>query len=189
MSYRKFIRNNRLLLFGFICLCTQTSFAGVVELSGTFSYSHSDYGNSNYAWSRRWGFSFGYYFLSLSELEFSVQDILYRTNISDVQDTTFHDQIYSVDWVQSLLPKKSDFQPYLKVGIGELRRKASGTQDGEPTPELEYNRLTMVSGVGLKVFFFDSLSLKMEATTYLVDGSISSSKNNFSINGGISVYF
>jgi hypothetical protein len=163
------------------------AWSGMMELSGTFSFSQSNYGNNNYAWSRRWGASLGYYFFALSEIEFSVQDILYRTRIG-TEDTTFHDQVYSIDWVQSLAPKSSGFQPYLKVGVGQLNRESSGTDSfGNQLPVI-YDALTVVGGAGLRIFILRTLAIKMEGTTYLLGGVLSTGKENFSINGGVSIY-
>jgi hypothetical protein len=183
---------NRLIFCGGFILSTffsQVSQAGVFELSGSFSYSQSNYGSSNFAWTRRWGVSFGYYFLSLSEIEFSVQDILYRTKMGNLEDTTFHDQIYSVDWVQSLTSKKSDFQPYFKLGVGRLNRKASGGTDETVAPSVIYNSLTVLAGAGIRVFLLQSFSLKLEGTTYLIGGSLPTARENFAFNGGVSFYF
>lgn len=166
----------------------QEARAGVFELSGSFSYSQSNYGSSNSTWTRRWGLSFGYYFLAQSEIEFSIQDILYRTRLGNLEDTTFHDQIYSVDWVQSLTGKKSDFQPYFKLGVGRLNRKASGGAD-EAMPSTISNTITVLAGLGIRFFLLQTFALKLEGTTYLIEGSLPTAKENFAFNGGVSFYF
>ncbi len=162
--------------------------AGVLEISGSFSFSESNYGDSNFQWTRRWGVSVGYHFFTLSEIEFSVQDVLYRTNIDQVEDTTFHDQVYTLDWVQALTSKKSGFQPYVKMGVGQLNREATGTYATGAAPPAIYDSLTVLLGAGLKIFIFDSFALRTEGVTYLTGGNISTWSNNFSINGGISIY-
>lgn len=162
--------------------------AGQMELSGTFSFSGSQFGNANYQWTRRWGASIGYYFFALSELEFAVQDVLYRTKIGSIEDTTFHDKIYSINWVQSLAPRSFIIQPYFKVGVGQLNRDASGSYQGT-SPPARYDSLTGILGAGLRVYVLHFISLKGEAVTYLAGGSVATWQNNFSINGGVSVYF
>src|SRR5688572_27074170 len=86
-------------------LCAAPTLAGTFEISAGFSYSQNNYSNGNFQWNRRWGASVGYHFLGLSELEVAFQDVYDRTKISGYQDTTFHDRIYSLNWVQSLAPK------------------------------------------------------------------------------------
>jgi hypothetical protein len=85
---KRFLRALLLLSFMISGALENDVSAGLVELSGTFSYSQSNYGNSNYTWSRRWGTSFGYYFLELSELEISFTDILFRSKFGATEDTT-----------------------------------------------------------------------------------------------------
>lgn len=159
------------------------------ELSGTFSYSQSNFGGTNFEWTRRYMVSFGYYFLAMSEIEFSVQDNFDRTKIDGVADTAFHDQIYSLDWVQSLLPRHAAIQPYVKLGIGELNRTASGTYASGDAPPSEYDALTIVMGIGMRIFAANTFAIKGEATTYLLGGQMSSWQNNLAFNVGISFYF
>lgn len=162
--------------------------ASYYELGGSFSFNRTNYGSSGYSWSRRWGVSLGYYFFGLSEVEFSFQDVLYRNLFGYAEDSTYHDQIYSVDWVQAITPKEWGFQPYFKLGAGELHRTASATYWGA-TAGATYEQLTAILGAGIKIFLTRSASFRVEGTTYLTDGSISSWQNNFAINAGCSIYF
>jgi len=163
--------------------------AGLLELSGNYYYSQSDLGSSGNSWTRRYGVSVGYYFWELSEIEFSVQDILYRTVITSVEDTTFHDQIYGVEWVQSFTTRKSVIQPFVKAGVGYLAREASGTYAGGDAPSASYNAFSVLLGAGFKIFILDFLALRAEGTTYLLQGALSTWNSNFSFHGGVSLYF
>ncbi len=163
--------------------------AGVMELSGSFSYSRSNYDHESSSDSRRFAFGVGYYFFGDSELEFEVQDVLYHNRITNIEDTTFHDQIYSLDWVQSFAPRGSFFRPYFKVGIGQLNRTASGYYPGGVAPPAIYDSITGVLGVGLKMHLYEALALRMEGSTYLINGAASTAADNFSLGGGLSVFF
>jgi hypothetical protein len=163
--------------------------AGVFELSGTFSFNDDDYGDGNYEWTRRWAASFGYHLTELSEIELSFQDVLDRTMIAGFEDTTFHDRIYSVDWVQAITGRDFPVQPYAKLGVGQLNRDATGSYVGGSMPPLELDQLTVLVGAGVKVFLSHSFGLKAEANTYLVGGSISTYNQNFSVNFGFSIFF
>jgi hypothetical protein len=164
------------------------SWGGVMELSSSFSYSRTNYSDLSYSWSRRVGLGLGYYFWGESELEIEVQDILLRTKIADIGDTSLHDQIFSLQWVQGLAPSEFWIHPYFKVGIGQLNRVASGSSSTGEAP-LEYGTITGVLGAGIKFKVYHELSLKVEGATYLINGSITTAQDNFAINSGLSIYF
>jgi hypothetical protein len=178
-----------ILLNLFLTDSMNESFAGVMELSGGLSFSRSNYSTDSYSWSRRLNFGIGYHFWAESEIEFQVQDIVNRTKLADFQDTTCHDQIFSVEWVQSLAPRDFFFRPYFKVGIGQLNRDASGTYSGGTSPPAIYDTITGVLGAGVKIHVDEFFSLRVEGSTYLFNGAISTAADNFSVNSGLSIYF
>jgi hypothetical protein len=171
-----------------VSLSCRSASAGTIELSGSFSFNQSNYGPSNYEWTRSWSGSIGYYFFILSEIEISFEDVLNRSNLALSGDTTFHDQIYSIDWVQSLAPKDFFFQPYVKIGIGQLNRDASGTYPTGQSPPLIYDSVTAVAGAGVRFFLGHFFALHVEGTSYLTDGNISTWSDNFSFKAGFSLY-
>ena len=163
--------------------------AGRFEVSSGFSYSRTDYGNSNYSWTRRWAGSFGYHFSELSEIEVSMQDVVDRTLLRGYQDTTTHDQIYSLSWVQSMLGKGFLIDPYVKVGAGQLNRDASGTYAFGGSPASQVDSLTVLLGAGIRFHITKGFGIRTEVNSYLTGGSISTYKDNVSYNAGISLYF
>jgi hypothetical protein len=167
---------------------SKSVFAGMIEISGTFSYSTGTYGSTGSQWKRSWGLSAGYYFSELTEIELSAEDIVDHTMIQHIEDTTFHDQIYSVEFVQSLLPKSARFQPFLKAGAGQLLREATGSYRGVVAPGVFMGSLTGILGGGLRLFIHRQFSLKGEATSYLKDGIISTWQDNFTVHFGFSLY-
>jgi len=176
-----------LVMSMFSAVCSNDAHAGFFELSGSFSFSHSGYADQGYSWSRRWNVTFGYYFFTSSEIELSVQDAFYRTKLTDVEDTTFHDKIYSIDWVQSILPRHYIVQPYFKLGLGELNRNAGGSDMGlVPT---SYNQFTTIVGAGTRISIIRELSLKFEGITYLTNGDLSTWQQNFALQSGIAIFF
>ncbi len=181
----------RLGLWAIICalvLSADPAEAGVIELSGSFAFSNTNLGDSNYEWSRHWTASVGYYFWGLSEIQYSVEDVVNRTSISGVEDTTFHDQIYSLDWIQYFAHRTSLLVPFIKVGVGQLDRDASGQYWAGGAPPAIYDSLTAVLGLGLKVTLSENFSVHGEATTYLTNGDLSTWQDNCSFNFGVSVY-
>lgn len=163
--------------------------AGNFEFTATASYQKSGYGPHYSTTVRRYGASLAYSFWSLSELEFSIQDIEYKNELGLQENTRFHDQIYSVQWVQALLSRRFWVQPYLKLGVGQLNREASGTYAGGGAPPAIYDSITAVGGVGLRMRLTQALGLKIEGTTYLVGGSLSTWRDNFGVSGGFSFFF
>jgi outer membrane protein W len=160
--------------------------AGQIELSAGGSYNHSTYTGTDYEWSRRIGCSVGYYLTDSTELELSFQDSIDRTQITGFEDTTFHDQIYGLTLSQSFFSKTSWFQPYVKVGIGQLDRNASGSYDnGLSPPEIEDN-VTGILGAGLKIYLSRTFGLRAEGTSYITSGQTWTS--NLSATFGISLY-
>ena len=165
--------------------------AGAFEVSLGFSFSRSNYGSEfNYSWTRRWGASFGYEFNEKSQIEFAYQDLTDRTFIDGYQDTVFWDRVYSVNWVQSLLGKAYAFQPYLKAGLGQLNRDASGTYGGGASaPVAQVDSVTGVLGTGFRLYFTRTIAFRAEATSYLTGGSISTWQDNWSTSLGLSLVF
>jgi hypothetical protein len=124
----------------------------------------------------------------MSELEFAFQDVVNVTNIQNFEDTTFHDQIYSVDWVQSFTPKTFPIQPFVKLGVGQLDRSASGTYSNGTSPPLVYDSVTVVVGAGLRLYLYKNFALRSEVTTYLTGGQIATFKDNVAATVGISLF-
>jgi hypothetical protein len=163
--------------------------AGNFEYSFGFSFNRSNYSDSNFSWSRRWGTSLGYRFNDRSEVEFAYQDVVDRTRIIGYEDTNFHDQIGSFNLVQNLLDKNAPIQPFVKVGIGQLNRSASGNYAGGASPPSELDSITGVLGVGLRLYLTRSFALRFEATSYLSGGAIRTWKDNIGAQFGTSIYF
>jgi hypothetical protein len=185
-------RLNRLLVISFLVLLisiSRSALAGVIELSGSFSYSSSSYGITGYQWKRSWEASIGYYLSDLTEIQISAEDIVDRTMLVNIEDTTFHDQIYSLELVQSLLSKRLGFQPFVKAGIGQLLREGTGTYAGGIAPPFLLGSLTGILGGGIRLFLNRQFSLKSEVTSYLKNGAISTWQDNFGVRFGFSYYF
>lgn len=178
-----------ILSFAWVSFPKQAHATGAFELSTGASYSRSNYSPDSFNWTRRLGFSLGYYFSERTEVEFTIQDIIDRTVIAGYEDTNFHDQIYSANWVQSLLGKDHFFQPYFKIGIGQLNRDATGTYSNGASPPLHVDAITGVLGVGLRLYITRTFAIRSEATSYLAGGSVRNWKNNISVTFGISLYF
>jgi hypothetical protein len=171
------------------CLIPKTASAQYGEVSLQGSYSRSNYSETSYQWTRTWVASVGYNFGMTTGIEFEYRSSTVRTFVEHLQDTTFHDQVYSLNLMVGILSAQSSVQPYFKVGIGQLNRDAEGTYSGGGRPPAIYDSLTVVLGVGTKIFFSRKFSVTFEGTSYLSGGNIGSWKDNFAFSTGLSVYF
>ena len=179
-----------ILLVTTICvLAPRRASAGAFEFSFGFSFNHSNYSDGNFSWNRRWMSGLGYYFTERSQIEFAIQDIVDRNRIVKYEDTTFHDQVFSVNWVQEIIGKSFPVQPYFKVGIGQLNRDASGKYSDGYVPPLHVDAVTGIIGAGVRVNLTRTFGIRTDATSYLSKGSIRSWKDNVSFTLGLSIYF
>lgn len=163
--------------------------AGLIEVSAGLSFSQNMYSDVDYNWSRRWGASLGYYVSDITEFELSFQDNVDRTVMAPYQDTTFHDQVVGLNVIQYLAGKNFAVQPYVKLGIGQLNREASGTDVLGGTPPTVYDSVTGIIGAGLKIYLTKTFGIRGEATSYLIGGNISTWKQNNAVTLGVSIYF
>jgi len=186
---RYLIIGDVLLIYSLFLLPTSAA-AGVFELSAGYSYSLNYYSESDYEWKVSYSSSLGYHLTDKTEVEVEFQDTTDTTSIAGFQDTTFHDQMYSVDWVQSLTGKDFFIQPFFKLGVGELNRTATGSYGfGVAAPPAIEDDLSAILGAGFRLFFTRTFGLRADATTYLTNGAIWSWQQNFSIQTGLSIYF
>lgn len=163
--------------------------AGVFETSAGFSFNKTSYGDNSYSWSRRYSASIAYYFTEISSIELAYQDAYSRNKILGLEDTSFHDKIYSANWVQHFTGRDFPIQPYIKLGIGQLNRDAAGTYATGGNPPQQEDSVTGILGAGLKIYITKGFGLRGEATSYLTGGKLGSWKDNISATAGISVYF
>ncbi len=177
-----------LLLSSFIFIPHQT-YAGIFEIGAGFSINRSNYNDGSYTWTRRYSASFGYFFTQDSELEFSFQDSITRTVVTGVQDVSFHDQVYSLDLNYHFLDEASMVRPFVKGGVGQLNRDATGTYSGGYSPPGRTDQISAVLGAGMKVKFSQRLGFKAEVNTYLLGGAISTWKDNLALMLGGSFFF
>ena len=179
----------RYLILSFIITIPQFSHAGLFELGSGFALNRSNYEDGSYTWTRRYSFSFGYYFTQDSELEFTFQDSVTRTVVTGVQDVSFHDQVFSLDLNYYFLDEEAMFRPFVKGGVAQLNRDATGSYSGGYRPPGRTDQLSAILGAGAKVKLNQHLGLKAEFSTYLTGASIATWKDNLALMLGISFFF
>jgi Outer membrane protein beta-barrel domain len=177
-----------LLVFAFLAMPAIAQ-AGIFELGGTFSYQKSTYNAGSFTWTRTWTGSLGYYLTEESEIEFSYSDSISQNYVKSAQDITYHDRTYSMNMILHFFDEKSHFKPYIRGGVGQLNRDATGSYQGGASPPGRLDQLTVIGGIGLKIRITSHLGLKAELTSYMTGGSITTWKDNMSANVGGSIYF
>ena len=165
------------------------AYAGYFELSGGAFYTKSSYSSTDYNFTRRYGATAGYHLNDTSEIEFTFQDVTDQTVLSGIESTTFHDQIYGLDWNQSLTGKGKGIQPYFKLGLGQLNRTASGSYSNNVQVPLEVDQVSGIVGVGLRVYLTRAFGLRGEILSYPTSMNTSTWSQNISTTAGISIYF
>jgi hypothetical protein len=176
-------------IFVFLLQGLNAAEAGYWDLSLGFNYNRSEFANQSYSWTRRYGVSMGYHFTETSTIEFSLQDSYDRNKYTGYEDSTYHDRVYSVNWVQAFSGKEDLFQPYVKGGVGVLNRDAMIVDSIGRSQESQTDSITGVIGLGLRIRLTQTLGLRMEGTSYLSGGRISTWRDNFAATFGASFYF
>jgi hypothetical protein len=163
--------------------------AGLFEWSLGLNYGRTEYAGGSYTTQKRYGTSVGYNFSELSQIEFSFQEVLDRQKFVNFEDSTYHDRIYSFNWVQSLLPREAKLQPYFRGGIGQLNREANVRDFLGRSQRSQIDSITGVVGAGLRIFFTRELAFRMEGTSYLTGARLSTWRDNFAVTFGASLFF
>ncbi|MBC7385347.1 MAG: porin family protein [Cryobacterium sp.] len=185
------ILNNPLFLLSLCAfmLLPNVSYGGFWEVSAGLNYNRSTYSGGSYAWTRRLGGSIGYNFSDSSTVELSYQKSRDRNHYESFEDSTYDDQVKSVNMVWNLLGKQEMFQPYLKVGVGQLNRRASILNAAGQARIDSIDQLTGVIGGGMRIFLTKQFAIRFEATSYLSGAKLKSWKDNFGSTLGGSLYF
>lgn len=180
----------RILGIVFASICFNSAQAGVYEVGGSFSWNRSNYNAGSYTWTKSFGFSFGYYFTQDSEVQFSYSDSTTKTFVESVQDTSYRDRVYSINFVYHFFDEQSTFRPYVRMGVGQLNRDATGTYSaaGYYAPG-RLDAVSVIGGLGFKYKVTERIAVKAEGTSYLTGGSIGSWADNVTLNFGGAFYF
>ncbi len=163
--------------------------AGFFEASIGGSYNRSNYDGGSQSSTRRMGGSLGYNFSDASTIEFSYQVSEEKNHLEGYQDAKYEDQVYSVNWVQNFATKQSTFQPYAKLGVGQLNREATVSLVSGQSQNTQILSVTAVGGLGLRIYLTKAFALRFEGTSYLLGARIKTWNQNFGITAGGSLFF
>ena len=182
---KKWIFSQAVMLF---LLCPDSR-AGVFETGTGYSYRQSSYNGGAYTRTKAWNATFGYFFTRDSEVEFVYSDSTTHEFVPNVQDIQYRDRVYSLNLVYHFFSETDPVRPYVRGGVGQLNRDATGTYTGGFSPAGRLDQVTVIGGLGLKAKLAGQFSIRAEATSYLTGGSISTWQDNFAFSVGGSFYF
>ncbi len=163
--------------------------AGVFETGTGYSYRQSSYNGGAYTRMKSWNASFGYFFTRDSEVEFVYQDSTTDEFVPNVQDIRYRDRVYSLNLVYHFFSEGDPVRPYVRTGVGQLNRDATGTYTGGFSPAGRLDQVTVIGGLGIKAKIIGQFSIRAEATSYLTGGSIATWQDNIALSVGGAFYF
>jgi hypothetical protein len=179
---------------------TASARAAQVELSGMVAYSKSNFSDGYDSMQRRYTGSLSFKFTAVSAIEFEYTDTLtktsYLTNVASKLTYltrvaySYKDKVYSVNWMQNLVPSKWLIQPYVVIGYGKMQRKAKEEYpEFGVTTEVTQFVNSGTGGAGLRIFLTRALAIKLEARTYVPNFNFKKWKENQMTSAGISWTF
>ena len=143
------------------------SFAGIIELSLNGNYKNSKIDEANYKLNTGLSTSISYFFGEMSALEFSYSNSeeinsLRQSVTADTQVTTYKSTFYGVDFVLSFASRKSQLQPFIKIGAAKLVKKTFYKETNVDEKEIaKFSGLVPSAGAGMRMKFTQTFSLKM----------------------------
>lgn len=173
--------------------------AAVVEVSAMYASSKSQFDDYK-GTQRRYTGSIEFKFTQVSSIQFEYTDSFSEnqtktdigTNLVHLTPmiTTYSDKIYSVNWVQNLVPAKWILQPYIVFGGGKVARKASQSiPEINKTVSDKQSSTTGTAGAGLRIFLLQNMALKTEFKSYVPDFKFKKWKENQMLSVGLSWLF
>ncbi len=183
-----------------LCGIPRAANAAVVEISGMVAYSRSRITDDYTSMQRRYTGSIDFKFTAVSAFELEYTDSLteetFPTDLdgrlpkTTQQNTSYHDTIYSFNWVQNLVSSKWIIQPYFVVGGGRLSRHYSiALPEFGVTQTLSQNVTTGTGGLGLRIFLTRNMAVKGELKTYVPNFQFAKWKDNEMLSAGLSWSF
>ncbi len=173
----------------FLSFLDLESRAGVFETGAGYSYRQSSYNGGAYTRMKSWNATFGYFFTQDSEVEFVYSDSTTNEFVPNVQDIQYRDRVYSLNLVYHFFSESDPVRPYVRCGVGQLNRDATGTYTGGFSPAGRLDQVTVIGGLGVKAKIAGQFSIRAEATSFLTGGSISTWQDNFALSVGGTFYF
>lgn len=170
--------------------------AGLMEASTTYGTRQSSIDEDNYTRSESWTGSLAWYFLEQSAIEISYTKGLAEQSLrstTDLAPTVYYSEfeMYGADLVITLASKGSFFQPFVRGGMAQLKKKiyredptGTITLYGDPVDEVVPSY-----GVGFKVFLTQTFSVKASYDRWKSGSSADKDIWDEAIKGGVSWYF
>lgn len=155
------------LLVGLTITFHSPTWAGIMEVSGSYSVRTSSIDRDNFTKNESWTGSFAWYFLELSALELSYTKGLAKQSLKAAGDPNstvyFADfEMYGADLVVTLAKKDSLLQPFIRGGVAQLKKKFYKELPNHQiaTYGTPVDQVVPSYGFGLKIRLTEGFSLK-----------------------------
>ncbi len=182
-----------LWLLALLTLSPVIGHAIMTEVSVSFSSKKTTFNKDNFFASQSLTGSVSFYIFERTAIELSYTDALsvreekIDLNSQTVVQTT---QVMGSDLIYVLADKKDFFQPYVKGGIANIKRRQEVKVNNLNTYTIEPEPVVVPSyGVGLKLMFTDSLSFKISYDAWKTPLEDGGSTDDASMRAGISWIF
>jgi len=183
------------VIFSFVFFCSSLAYAGLMEVSASYSIRQSNIDENNYTKNESWSGSFAWYFLELSAIEFSYTKGLSTQSLKSATDPVqiyfAQFEMFGADLIVTMAKKESFFQPFVRAGAAKLqkefyRKAADGTitKYGEPVDEIVPSY-----GVGFKIFLTKAFSIKTSYDRWRSGAKDDEEIWDEAIKAGVSWYF
>lgn len=153
------------LVFFLVLFASSFTYAGVVEVGGSFNYRQTSYGydtatnTTSLTIYQSYTASLAYYFSEMSAIEFSYTSGLNNDIRPQYNADTFF-QIYGADLVLTFGSRESSLRPYIKGGGGYQLKQTMYKQPGFSPIIDKLSGPSFSAGFGFKFGLTQNLSLK-----------------------------
>lgn len=180
----------------FFAFAASISHAGLMEVSTSYGRKSSSIDDDNYSKSESWTGSFAWYFLEQSAIELSYTSGVAEQSLKATVDTSptiyFSDfTMYGADLVVTLAPKGTFFQPFVRGGIAQLKKKiyredptGTVTTYGKPVDEVVPSY-----GVGFKIFLTQAFNIRVSYDRWKSGSNSDKDIWDDNIKAGVSWFF
>ncbi|MAF92733.1 MAG: hypothetical protein CL674_15800 [Bdellovibrionaceae bacterium] len=183
----------KVLLACFLLFASTSSYAGVFEFSAQGSLRETNVSENNESESRSSSVSLAYYFWETGALEFTYMTG-YNYSKTTTSTTTLEQSLNytygGVDLVYNLGTRESTFNPYVKAGIAEIKKRLTFREDGNASSSPEVSGKNLTYGLGFKLRLTKTFSLRLSYDVWQgpIDGEESEKTTDTSTKVGFSWY-
>lgn len=159
------------------------------EIAFSLSSSRQKLANDSYAESFQYKVEIRMALFPVTWVELAYKNIHQKTQLAQIKSLITDSQLFSLEISQILVPPTWRAQPYVSMGLGQLNRNMVVTFLDDSQASESLDSLSVVAGVGLRIFVSQATSLNIAAETFLDDFDFSTYQDNAALTVGINIGF